>query len=312
MRRAGTAATQGKTPVKSLAATWVREGPRPNATPPARARPYLKGPLHSARRLRHRGGGTMPALPPLSRRRTLALMGIVASGAAGVPLTPETAAARHQKANSTAAVVRPTYIFGYGSLIERESRMGTWADAKIALPVIVKHVTRGWYDQTDVPSWSPTYLGAVADEGAECNGVIFRVTPAAFGSYTRREIGYIPTKVDPSQITMLDGSVAPPTADIWYFANARKRFPSRDRPIVQSYVDLCLNGCLEIEAMYPLARQAAFAERFIRTTSHWEAPWINDRIFPWRPFIYVPRAFVIDALIQKTLGKEMFERITLR
>ena len=53
--------------------------------------------------------------------------------------------------------------------------------------------------------WSPTYLGGIADEGAECNGVIFRVTPAEFDSYTQRETGYRPTEIDPSQITMLDG-----------------------------------------------------------------------------------------------------------
>jgi hypothetical protein len=41
-------------------------------------------------------------------------------------------------------------------------------------------------------------------------------------------------------------------------------------------------------------------------------PWINDRIHPWRPFVYVPRAWEIDALIQKVLGREMFARITLK
>jgi hypothetical protein len=111
---------------------------------------------------------------------------------------------------------------------------------------------------------------------------------------------------------MLDGSPAPPNATIWCFANARRRFPSNEHPIVQSYVDICLDGCLEIEAMYPLAKRANFAERFIRTTSHWGPPWINDRIYPWRPFVHVPRAFVIDALIKKTLGKEVFAQIKLK
>jgi hypothetical protein len=86
--------------------------------------------------------------------------------------------------------------------------MGTWPTAEFASPVVVKGVARGWFDQTDMPSWSPTYLGGLADEGAECNGVIFPVTPAEFDSYTQRETGYQPTKLDPSQITMLDGSSA--------------------------------------------------------------------------------------------------------
>jgi hypothetical protein len=40
--------------------------------------------------------------------------------------------------------------------------------------------------------------------------------------------------------------------------------------------------------------------------------WINDRIYPWRPFVYVPRAFAIDALIQQVLGPAMFAQITLK
>jgi hypothetical protein len=111
---------------------------------------------------------------------------------------------------------------------------------------------------------------------------------------------------------MLDGGSTPPDGDIWFFANKEKRFQSNDHPIVQSYVDICLDGCLEVEAMYPLAKQSNFAKRFIETTSHWGAPWINDRIFPWRPFVHVPRASAIDGLIREALGDEMFSKITLR
>ena len=32
----------------------------------------------------------------------------------------------------------------------------------------------------------------------------------------------------------------------------------------------------------------------------------------WRPFVYVPRAWAIDALLQKVLGQEMFAQITLK
>jgi len=132
--------------------------------------------------------------------------------------------------------------------------MRTWPSAEFASPVVVKGIARGWFDQTDVPSWSPTYLGGVTEEGAECNGVVFPVTSAELDSYSRRETGYRPMKIDPSQVTMLDGGSAIHDEDIWYFANTRKRFASVEHPIVQSYVDVCLNGCLEIEAMYPPAK----------------------------------------------------------
>jgi hypothetical protein len=47
-------------------------------------------------------------------------------------------------------------------------------------------------------------------------------------------------------------------------------------------------------------------------TSNWGPPWINDRIFPWRPFVHVPRAWAIDELIRKVLGQEIFAQITLK
>jgi hypothetical protein len=189
--------------------------------------------------------------------------------------------------------------------------MGTAASAEFASPVIVRGVARGWFDQTEVASWSPTYLGGVEDPNATCNGVIFPVSAAEFARFIQREVGYKPTQVDPSRVTMLDGSASAPDGDIWYFANTSQRVATAAHPIVQSYVDVCLNGCIEIEAMYPLASQAAFAEQFIKTTTNWGPPWVNDRIYPWRPFVHVPRAAAIDSLIQRVLGKEMFDQIKL-
>jgi hypothetical protein len=254
----------------------------------------------------------MSAQNILSRREALSLLGVTTGSVVVTALTAQTAEAQSHEVIGTATSPRPQYVFGYGSLIERQSRMATWPSAEFAFPVIVKGVARGWFDQTEVPSWSPTYLGAIAEDGAECNGVIFRITPAEFDSFTQRETGYRPTEIDPSRITMLDGSSAPPDGKLWYFANKRKRFASPEHPIVQSYVDVCLDGCLEMEAMYPRAKQANFAEHFVRTTSNWGPPWINDRIYPWRPFVHVPRAWAIDALIRKVLGQEMFAQITLK
>jgi hypothetical protein len=272
----------------------------------------LTTPQYAIARSFSEGGVPMPTHNTLSRREALALLGAATSSVVVTPLAAQTAAVRSPEVIAAAASARAQYIFGYGSLIERESRVATWPSAELASPVVVNGIARGWFDQTDVPSWSPTYVGGVAKTGANCNGVIFPVTPAEFADYVQRETGYEPTKIDRSQITMLDGSSTPPYGDIWYFANTQQRFPSDEHPIVQSYVDVCLNGCLENEEMYPLAKEANFAERFIKTTSNWGTPWINDRIYPWRPFVYVPRAFAIDALIQKVLGQAVFAQITLK
>jgi hypothetical protein len=206
------------------------------------------------------------------------------------------------------------YIFGYGSLIQRESRLSTMASATTVWPAVVSGIARGWFDQwgpEDSPSWSPTWLGAVPDANAICNGVIFAVSPSDLGAFNKREAGYLPSRIETSRITMLDGSSAPPDGDVWYYATREFRVASPMHPIVQSYVDTCLGGCLEIEAEYPLAKAANFARQFIQTTTHWQTPWINDRIYPWRPYVYVPQAETIDGLLQELLGRDLFDEITL-
>ena len=140
----------------------------------------------------------------------------------------------------------------------------------------------------------------------------YPVSEAEFADTQAREADYIPTQIDHSAVKMLDGSAAPPAGEIWYFASkTTKTTADAAHPIVQSYVDICVDGCLEIEAIYPLAKEAKFAEQFIRTCTDWKTPWINDRIYPWRPFIYVPRASTIDALLRKVLGDKLFNEIKL-
>ncbi|MFI6768069.1 hypothetical protein [Streptomyces sp. NPDC050355] len=108
--------------------------------------------------------------------------------------------------------------------------------------------------------------------------MILSVTPGERTVFTRRESGYRLTRIPSGDISMLDGSENPPDGTVWYFANIARRYPSERFPIVQSYVDVCLDGCLENEENYPGARKAQFAKEFIRTTSGWRTPWFNDRI----------------------------------
>lgn len=207
--------------------------------------------------------------------------------------------------------IKAQYLFGYGSLVESQSRAMTWPSAIYAAPALVKGIKRGWFDQTGGPSLSTTYLGAVPAKAATCNGVLFPVTPAALESYDQREVGYKREKIDPSALTMLDGSPNAPDGDLWFYANQKRLLASPRFPIVQSYVDVCLNGCLEIEATYPLAKQAKFSETFLRTCTDWSHWWVNDRIYPRRAFIYEPNASTIDQLLIDVLGKSLFSKIRI-
>jgi hypothetical protein len=191
------------------------------------------------------------------------------------------------------------YVFGYGSLLERASRTRTNPDAVGAWPARVTGYQRGWFHQfADHVGSSCTYLGAVAAASQTINGVVYRV--ADFESTKQRETGYTATLLKDNEIAMLDGGgplERGKDIQVYIFVSnpdsiSKTGKPTPTFPIVQSYVDLCINGCLELEAIYRTAK--GFTQEFIRTTTAWTSDWVNDRIYPRRPFIYAPNASAID------------------
>lgn len=196
------------------------------------------------------------------------------------------------------------YVFGYGSLLERASRTRTNPDAIGAWPARVTGYQRGWFHQfADHVGSTCTYLGAVAAKGKTINGAIYRV--ADFESTRQRETGYTATPLKAGEITMLDGGDPMETggaARVYIFVSnedsvSRTREPTPRFPMVQSYVDICINGCLELESLYRTAK--GFTQEFICTTTGWNANWVNDRIYPRRPFIYAPNATAIDKALKE-------------
>src|SRR5262245_7292679 len=85
-----------------------------------------------------RGGTTMSAQSTLSRREALSLLGVTSGSAVATTLVAQTAGARSHEVIGTATSTRPQYIFGYGSLIERLSRIGTWPSAQFAFQSLSK------------------------------------------------------------------------------------------------------------------------------------------------------------------------------
>lgn len=209
---------------------------------------------------------------------------------------------------------RPRFLFVYGSLIHREARLTTVPAAGTAYPVLVRGLRRGWWLQYGPelgPTLSPTYLGAEADPDATCNGVVFSLSahPDKLEALSWREQGYVLTALKPADVEIIDGDIALDDAEIWYYASPERSLPSRAHPIVQSYVDECVIGCLEIEDAFPLARQMSFARQFLESTDAWQAPWVNDRLQPWRPSKHTPRAWDVDELLHDVLGPDLFAQI---
>jgi hypothetical protein len=196
-------------------------------------------------------------------------------------------------------MAQSAYVFGYGSLIERASRTRTNPEAVDAWPARVAGYQRGWFHQfANYVGSTCTYLGAIENPQTTVNGVIYKVSD--FAATKERETGYTATRVS-GEITMLDGGGPWDRDDVYIFLSdpgdiSKTKEPTADVPMVQSYVDICVNGCLEIEGLYRTA--GGFVQEFIKTSTGWNKYWVNDRLYPRRPFIYSPNAITIDQALQ--------------
>ena len=205
------------------------------------------------------------------------------------------------------------YIFGYGSLIEQSSRLRTTPRAIYVLPARVTGFARGWWARTGSIGFTTTFAGAIPHAAGYINGVVYAVTQQELEDTNKREQGYTPTDIT-GAIQILSGDYKPKDK-VWMYVNdfkpgeREKSLPTAEFPIVQSYVDICLTGCLQIEGAFPDDARD-FARAFIESTQEWSSYWENDRVNPRRPFVSVPAASAIDGLLAKYLP-EYFSKIKL-
>ena len=204
----------------------------------------------------------------------------------------------------------PQYVVGYGSLMQDESRKRTSPHAGPAHPVEVTGFRRAWIAKGDPLGFSTTYLGVAADPQSRVNAVIYRVEATELAATDRREGSYCRHSVPLPRIRSLEKQPFElADGEAWIYVNRHRAsaVPSAQYPIVQSYVDIFVGGCLEQEQRFELA---GFARECVATTRDWSAHWVNDRLYPRRPFIYQPKARQIDALLAQQLP-EYFARIRI-
>ncbi|MDN3614993.1 gamma-glutamylcyclotransferase family protein [Vibrio gallaecicus] len=165
------------------------------------------------------------------------------------------------------------YIFGYGSLMNSSSRQLT-GQTGAAIPVIVHGLVRHWSKIDDSYVLSPL----VVNKGqGQVNGVLLKVDDEALDEFDIRERGYHRVKLSPEQIELnIDSKNHAEAFDsqqaIWVYINDEVIAPSEQSPIVQSYVDTVMAGCLEVSEK--------FAEHFVTHTKGWHHPFENDRHQP--------------------------------
>lgn len=158
------------------------------------------------------------------------------------------------------------YIFGYGSLINAASRKLTGQTGE-AIPVIAHGLVRYWGKVDDSYILSPL----VVNEGeGQVNGVLLEVDDQALADFDRRERGYHRIQIRPDQIET--EATFNSEHSIWVYVKNDPLPPCSLSPIMQSYVDTVLAGCLEVSH--------AFAEHFVRHTVGWHHAKENDRHQP--------------------------------
>jgi len=214
------------------------------------------------------------------------------------------------------------YIFGYGSLQNIHSVNNTLSHkASLSEPtfiVRVKNLKRGWYlsmnsNNTFSEPW--TTLACYEQSGCTTNGVLIEITSECLIKLDERETGYIRKQISIDNIEWLGGIGAatvrknrffnlPANSTVYYYSIDSDYIepPCTNAPILQSYIDVCLTGCIEID--HRLGNDNyEYSSEFLKTTYGWNnlAYWINDRIFPRRPFEHVPFARIIDTLLSQYL-----------
>lgn len=209
------------------------------------------------------------------------------------------------------------YILGYGSLIESESRLRTTPNAIDVFPIWVKGFKRGWFARIEVPGYSTTFLGCIRSPENLLNGVVYPTSDYDLNLLDKREKGYTRVKIDSEKVVKSVGLDITADTVIWIYVNLfdnitilKNSIPNEKFPIVQSYLDICINGCFEIEQKFKDAK--GFTKDFLETTHYWNEYWVNDRIYPRRPFIYQPKAFEIDEVLNtNSITKSLFRSIKI-
>ena len=204
---------------------------------------------------------------------------------------------------------RPQYIIGYGSLMQDASRLRTSPKAGPAHPVEIEGYRRGWFSRAAVRPGS-TWLGVQSQPKSRLNAVIYQVAPVEVDATDKRESLYCRVSVAMSDVHPLENGWAPERdAQAWIYQSLPDSIaaPDSKNPIVQSYLDVFVSGCLEQEQRYGLP---GFSLECLATTDGWSEHWVNDRIYPRRPTLYQPDAFQIDRLLSSRLPR-YFSRVRI-
>ena len=161
-------------------------------------------------------------------------------------------------------------FFGYGSLVNCATH-----DHGFARRARLRGWRRHWVQAADRPL---AFLSVRPDPLSAIDGLVCDVAPGGWPALDLRETAYFRTEVSPD-------TLAPTLSNVMiYQAEApMPGLPDQTRPMLLSYLDVVVQGFLN-----EFGEDGVMA--FMRSTTGWDVPMVDDRAAP----IY-PRAQVLSA-----------------
>ena len=207
------------------------------------------------------------------------------------------------------------FIFGFGSIVNDESRHSTVENAGDPIPVRIASnfgYRRVWNFQSPTAKLTALGLEKVSDPSklSTINGIIYPLISSEgiteddqIKAFDEREEGYMRMKVPAEMIQVTSWQALPRHEHtVWIYVPIGKAdatgvrkpgenllAPDKYYPILQSYVDVVVLGFLK----YGID----FAVEFLYTTSWWSRYWLNDRQVPRRPWLFQKKYKKIDNLL---------------
>lgn len=196
------------------------------------------------------------------------------------------------------------FIFGYGSLINTQSRNATSDKPIPAVPARIAKdfgYLRAWVFKSTSGFTALGLRKPRPDESpATINGVIYPVEGGDMEAFDAREVGYRRVEVPLDLIEPLSWQQLPPDGKIWIYVSVGddgetgspvQGGPTSDFPLLQSYIDIVVEGGLEYGDDY--------LRELIATTADWNKEWLDDRELPRRPWVFRKNAVKIDKALRE-------------
>lgn len=208
------------------------------------------------------------------------------------------------------------YIFGYGSIINDESRLKTLGCSCADDEAVAVYLSpefgyfRSWCYRSNTGF---TALGLIPMNNQKYSskicGIIFPVSNTeALNAFDEREQGYERVLVNVKMVEInhnigchaakarakeLELFLQSTNVNIWTYVPtlACLSSPDDEYPILQTYVDVCLRGCLAWGG-------EEYMKDFIRSTYGWSDFFLNDALLSRRPWLHRPDYKAVDTSLE--------------